>query len=159
MSKTPIFDEFWKQRGKFHGSEQEARTVIFSYEGWNKAQREQLTADNCIQYTPPTYCGLPHLIDPTQAADIVVTHEYLAEVQARVLPAGTHRPRQRAITVRGTFGKFGGEEPKTMVQLVASSLDAATLCDIIMEWLGADCNWGDFEKELHAVVEKHGRFE
>lgn len=158
MAKTPIYDEFWRQRGELKHKEQEARTVIFSYEGWNKAQRELPTADNCIRYTPPTYCGLPHLIDPTQAADIVVTNEYLAEVQARVLPATPHRPRQRAFTMHGTLGKLG-EEPKTMVQLVASSLDAATLCDIIMEWLGADCNWGDFEKELHAVVEKHGRFE
>lgn len=155
MSKTPIFDEFWKQRGKFHGSEQEARTVIFSYEGWNKAQREQLTADKCIRYTPPTYCGLPHLIDPTQAADIVVTHEYVAEVQARVLPAGRHAPRQNALKLSVDMS----DASKTQVQIVGEALTAAQLCDIIMAWLGADPHWGDFEKELHAVVERHGSFE
>jgi len=157
MSKTPIFDSFWRQRGELRIKEQEARTVLFSYDGWNKAMMEDLTSRDSVRHAPPTYCGLPRFVDPKQTDDIVVTHEYPAEVQQRL---GTEpRQRQRAITIQGTMGKLGGEEPKTMVQLVASSLDAATLCDIIMEWLGADPHWGDFEKELHAVVEKHGRFE
>ena len=50
-------------------------------------------------------------------------------------------------------------EAINVAKIVAPSLDAATLCDIIMEWLGADCNWGEFEKELHSVVEKYGSFE
>lgn len=42
-----------------------------------------------------------------------------------------------------------------------AKMTAAQLCDVIRDWLDADdaTHWGDFEKELDAVVVRHGRFE
>lgn len=65
------------------------------------------------------------------------------------------RARQNAITVK-IDGIMSGAP---VVEILAQNLSAAQLCDIIMAWLGQDPHWGDFEKELHAVVEKHGTFE
>ena len=155
-----LFDEFFRQRSDLVEASKTPRTVIFSTEGWRKALKEMEDAGagyahNIVHGPSPTYCGLHRCTDDRpNRPDIVVSELTQAEYFAP-------RPRQRAITVQGTFGKFGGQEPKTMVQLVASSLDAATLCDIIREWLDSDdaTHWGEFEKALDEVVTKHGRFE
>ena len=148
-----VFDEYQEQRRKLVEAYIQPTRITFSLEGHKRALMENLASGAFMPATnpssPATYDGWPYSVVKDQVEDVKL-HNAMTD---------SPRPRQRAITVRGTFGKFGGEEPKTMVQLVASSLDAATLCDIIMEWLGGDPHWGDFEKELHAVVEKHGRFE
>jgi len=152
MSKTPIFDEFFRQRSDVVEASQTPRTVTFSYEGWNKAQLETLAGDN-IKYTPPTYCGLPHMVDPNQTAPIVVTHEYPHEVQARLKQPFR---RQNAITVK-IDGIMSGAP---VVEILAANLTAAQLCDIARAWLDADCQkWGKFETDLDKVITEHGRFD
>jgi len=157
-----LFDEYFRQRSDLVEASHTPRTVLFSQAGYSRAMKEAMPDTNHFDGAaglPRTYCGLPYVIDPAATAELVVTHESVENISQR-MEAG-RRFRQNAISfaMKGPFGKFGAEEPKTMIEIVASSLDAATLCDIIMHWLGADCDWGDFEKELHAVVEKHGRFE
>lgn len=148
-----IFNQYREQRRKLVEAYIQPTRITFSSDGFAKmrAEHDSTSLWNTAGPSgkPDTYDGWPYS----------VVNDQPEEVKLHNAMTDSPRPRQRAITVRGTFGKFGGEEPKTMVQLVASSLDAATLCDIIIEWLGADPHWGDFEKELHAVVEKHGRFE
>lgn len=157
-----LFDEYFRQRSDLVEASLTPHTVLFSQPGYSRAMKEAMPDSNHFDGAagaPRTYCGLPYIIDPALPSELVVTHE-APELVSQRLQAG-NRQRQNAITfaMKGPFGKFGAEQPKTMVQIVANSLDAQTLCDIIMTWLGADCDWGDFEKELHAVVEKHGRFE
>jgi hypothetical protein len=156
-----LFDEYFRQRSDLVEANLTPRTVLFSQAGYSRAMKEAMPDSNHFDGAagaPRTYCGLPYIIDPALAAELVVTHE-APELVSQRLQAGK-RQRQNAISfaMKGSFGKLG-EEPPTMIKLVAQSLDAATLCDIIMEWLGQDPHWGDFEKALHKVVEEHGTFE
>lgn len=158
---SSLFEEYFRQRSDLVEADKKPIGVSFNNAGWMKAMKEEHDAgrDHNITHGPSaTYCGLHRWIDPEQEAELVVTDK--TQVQW-FEDRRANRRRQNAISfaVKGSFGKLGTEEPKTMVEIVAQSLDAATLCDIIMHWLGADPHWGDFEKELHAVVEKHGRFE
>jgi hypothetical protein len=74
----------------------------------------------------------------------------------RAAHGGMGYSRQNAITVK-VDGIMGGAP---VVEIIAANLTAAQLCDIARAWLDADCQkWGDFEKELDAVIVKHGRFE
>ena len=146
-----ILEQYREQRRKLATAYIMPTRITFSASGYTKMMSEAdsmtlMLNPNTPAGQPTTYDGLPYSVVNDQPEEIKLHNSM------------TDTGRQRAITIKGTMGKLG-EEPKTMVQLVASSLDAATLCDIIMEWLGADPHWGDFEKELHAVVEKHGRFE
>lgn len=49
----------------------------------------------------------------------------------------------------------------SVYEVIGATLTAAELCDIIQGFLDTDdpCAWGPFEKALHDVVTKHGRFE
>lgn len=150
-----VFDEYQEQRRKLVEAYIQPTRITFSPEGHKKALMENLASGAFMPATNPsgqaTYDGWPYTVVNDQAEDVKL-HNAMTD---------SPHARQNAITfaMKGPFGKFGAERPKTMIEIVANSLDAKTLCDIIMTWLGADCDWGDFEKELHAVVEKHGRFE
>lgn len=150
-----ILEQYREQRRKLVEAYIQPTRITFSPAGYTKMLSEH---DSTTLHHSAGPAGKPNTYDGWPYS---VVNDQQEEVKLHNAMTDSGRPRQRAITVQGTFGKFGGQEPKTMVQLVASSLDAATLCDIIREWLDADdaTHWGDFEKELHAVVEKHGRFE
>lgn len=151
---STILEQYRDQRRKLATSYIIPTRITFSHDGYKKMMCEAdsmalMLNPNTPAWDPPTYDGLPYSVVNDQPEEVKVHN------------AMTDTGRQNAITLqmKGTFGKLGTEEPKTMVQIVAQSLDAATLCDIIMHWLGADPHWGDFEKALHKVVEEHGRFE
>lgn len=134
-----------------HG--QDATRIIFSEEGFLEAKREgdgSLAGGNA-DGTITTYMGIPYSVHAGQLAPI------------RVQSTQSYPPNSTAIrfAMHGTFGKLGHAEPKTMIELVAQSLDAATLCDIIRKWLDGDdaTHWGEFEKALDRAVTEHGRFE
>lgn len=162
---STMFDEYFRQRSDLVEAGKKPIGVVFSNEGWMKVLKEDHERSSPMVTPGPSsiYGGLHRWIDPELKVDIVVTHlTQVAWFEENRLMRERNRTRQNAISfaMKGTFGKLGDQpEPKTMIEVVAQSLDAATLCDIIMHWLGADPHWGDFEKELHAVVEKHGRFE
>jgi hypothetical protein len=156
-----IIDEYFRQRSDVLEASQTPRTITFNHAGYSRAMKEE-QADTCHFNMNPgtgprTYGGLPYVIDPRQEAKIVVTHEPPHEVDQRVRDS-QRRPyqRQNAITVK-IDGIMSGAP---VVEIIAANLTAAQLCDIARAWLDADCQkWGDFEKELDAVIVKHGRFE
>lgn len=118
--------------------------IYFSESGYTEARAElgdmfsDIDIDGCFM----KYMGVRFIVQAGQLAPIRVT---------TVEP-----PMPSGITV-GLRGIAPGET--SAIKIVAEQLTAAQLCDIIMHWLGADSNWGDFEKALHKVVEEHGRFE
>ena len=156
---TTLFDEYFRQRSDLVEADKKPIGVVFSNEGWMKVLKEDHERSSPMVTPAPssTYGGLHRWIDPEQTVDIVVTELTQVEWFER---KRTSRHRQNAIkfAMKGSFGKLG-EAPPTMIEIVAQSFDAQTLCDIIMHWLGADPHWDDFEKALHKVVEEHGRFE
>lgn len=168
---TQLHEEFLRQLGEVERAQQTARVVVFNLLGYRKAKHEDyVVMGNFMREQSVgglTYCGLPYIIDKSQSEEIVVTHEHLFSVEQRI--KGTRaEPRQNAITVRLSFDKSAMQclldgtpigEPITTAQIVASSLTADQLCDIIMAWLGNDPDWGDFEKALKKVVDEHGSFE
>ncbi len=154
-----IVEEYFRQRSDVVEASQTPRTVVFNEAGYLRAMKEVEAGEQHFAQEKRFYCSLPYVIDPRQKAEIVVTHDYKHEVERRM-----YAPRPRELRAAITFSAkiLPGEqpEPKTMIEVVAQSLDATTLCDIIRTWLDADCQkWGDFEKELDAVIVKHGRFE
>lgn len=151
---TTVYEQFLEQRGRLARSYITPTAIVFSTNGHMKAMRENRENGAFVPATSPggspTYSGLPYSIDREQEEDI------------KVLTAMTHTPSNAVrFAMRGPFGKFGSERPKTMIEIVANSLDAATLCDIIRAWLDGDdaTHWGEFEKALDRVVVEHGRFE
>lgn len=161
---TPIRDEYFRQRSDLAEADKVPRTVIFSHEGWSKALKEESQNTVNITHGPSaTYCGLHRCIDPSQKADIVVTHLTQAEYFAP-------RPRQNAVTVQLSFDAAKGQcladgepvgDPITTAQIIGSALTAAQLCDIIRAWLDSDdaTYWGKFERALDDVLERYGTFE
>jgi hypothetical protein len=151
---SSILEQYREQRRRLATAYIMPTRITFSGPGYTKMMSEAdsmtlMLNPNTPAGQPTTYDGLPYSVVNDQPEEIKLHNSM------------TDSGPQRAIkfAMKGSFGKLGTEEPKTMVEIVAQSLDAATLCDIIMHWLGADPHWGDFEKELHAVVERHGRFE
>lgn len=146
-----ILEQYRDQRRKLHGAYIQPTRITFSLAGYRKMMAEADSMTLMLNTAtpagqPPTYDNLPYSVVNTQAEEVKVHN------------AMTDTGRQRAISIKGTMGKLGGE-PKTMVQLVASSLDSPTLCDIIMEWLAACTDIGPFEIALRNAVEQHGKFE
>lgn len=151
---STLFEEYFRQRSDLVEADKKPIGVVFSHDGWSKALKEEADAGrNMVTQGPSaTYGGLHRWIDPELKVDIVVTEKTQVEwFEDR----RRNRPRQNAITVK-IDGIMDGPP---VVEILAQNLTAAQLCDIIMTWLGQDPHWGDFEKELHAVVEKHGTFE
>lgn len=155
---TTIYDQFTEQRRNLARKYMTPSCVVFSQSGHKQAMRENIHSQLFMPALSAggraTYGGLPYSIIPDQEAAPAIT--VLAE-----LPSP---PAQRAIrfAMRGMFGKLdAASPPKTMVEVVAQSLDAATLCDIIRTWLDSEdaTQWGDFEKALDRAVVEHGRFE
>ncbi len=147
---TTIHEQFLEQSARLARSYIAATGVTFSPDGHMKVMRENQENGSFAFDNSSSYCGLPYSVDKDQKEDI------------KVLNAMTHTPNSAVrFAMRGPFGKFGSERPKTMIEIVANSLDAATLCDIIRKWLDGDdaTHWGEFEKELDRVVTEHGRFE
>lgn len=152
---TTVYEQFLEQRGRLARAYIAPTAIVFSSEGHMKAMRENRENGAFVPATSPgglpSYSGLPYSIDKEQKEDI------------KVLNAMTHSPGNRAIrfAMSGTFGKLSGEEPKTMIEVIAQSLDAATLCNIIRAWLDNDdaTHWGKFERGLDRLLETHGRFE
>jgi len=152
----PIHEQFLEIAERLERKGTPAVRVIFSPNGYMKAMREQ--RDNFFpQDVPPTtYMGLPYTIRSDMAGDIGLHTEF--------------EPRRDAVTVQLGFTAATGHvtvdgkphgKPINILQIVGSSLTAAQLCDIIQAWLDSDdaSHFDDFEKELQAVVERHGRFE
>lgn len=153
-----IIDEYFRQRSDILEASQTPRTVIFNHAGYARAMKEAMPSESHFNMNPQgpdgrTYANLPYVVDPRQEAEIVVTHENRWAVENTVRNG---KPHQNAITVK-IDGIMDGPP---VVEIIAANLTAAQLCDIARAWLDADCQkWGDFEKELDAVIVKHGRFE
>lgn len=144
-----IFEQYREQRRKLAASYITPTRITFSPAGYTKmmSEHESTSLNNTATpaASPSTYDGWPYN----------VVNDQPEEVKLHNAMTDSPRGRQNAITVK-IDGIMSGAP---VVEILAQNLSAAQLCDIIMAWLGQDPHWGDFEKELHAVVEKHGTFE
>lgn len=155
---TTIHEQFLEIAAGLERRGTPARRVVFSDHGYRKMLNERRSWEVASDpFNPPrTYMGLPYSVLPGMAGEIGLHPDY--------------EPTRGAVTIKLGFDATSGRvlvdgkphgEPVSMMQIVGKSLSAAQVCDICMAWLESDdpTHWGTFEKELFAVIEKHGRFE
>lgn len=163
-----IFHDYLAQHSLLITEGKVPRVVIFNRAGFDIARAEN-DANGTRFSLPPVsarqrfysglpykfYCGLPYLQDPRQEDAIVVSDEE-PQVAAERINNLSHR-KPVSITLKANMGKFT-TEPTTMVEIVAASLNKASLCNLIQKWTDAHPN-SDFAVALNDAVRNHGRFE
>lgn len=119
--------------------------ITFSQDGYMRAMMED---DSCAfsfrENGAPTYLGMEVTVSETLQG--VFQIDYGEKKHGRVTMEINPASLLAGISV---------------FEVIGSTLSAAELCDLIQGFLETDdpCAWGPFEKALHDVVQKHGRFE
>lgn len=139
--KQTIHSEFLEIRRRLLTSGRTPLRVTFSTLGHMEMLREADRNGSLVNRDTATYSGLPYTVSTKQISRVALHAEPEQETPVRV-------------SVRGPM------VGTSVIEVFASQLSAAQLCDICMKWLEGDCQkWGDFEKRLHALILEHGTFE
>ena len=119
--------------------------ITFSQDGYMRAMMED---DSCAfalrEKGSPTYLGMDVSISETLQGSFQIDY-------------GGKKAGQ--VTVEFDASKMIGAI--SIYEVIGSTLTAAEVCDLIQGFLDSDdpCAWGPFEKGLHDLIRKHGRFE
>jgi hypothetical protein len=145
-----IYDEYWRQRGDLVEADKVPRSVSFSDQGFTRALHEN-DAASVQALMGPTYCGLPHMVDRKQTADVVVSDKTIEERRSR-------SPTRGPVIVRA-----GSVNDEAMtIEIVGAAPTEAQLCDVVMAHCQPRIDAGTqtpLQRVLHTAVQNFGRFE